>query len=249
MIPKIIHYCWLSGDDYPPLVAKCIASWKKLMPEYEIVLWDLKKIGEEQNIWVQQAYQAKKYAFAADFIRLYAVYHYGGIYLDSDVEVTQSFDALLEQRSFIGFESTGDVEPAVFGAEPHCGWVKYCLDYYKNRIFFKEDGSFDQKPLPVIVKQHLDDYFSIKIEPTQNKPQKVSPELIIFPCDFFSPMNYHTKKIRITPRTMAIHHFDGNWVGKTILNKTKVIIHRLIYALVGEGGHYRLIKLIRKLND
>lgn len=249
MIPKIIHYCWLSGDDHPPLVQKCIDSWKKYLPDYEIVLWDLNKIGANHNQWIQQAYDAKKYAFAADYIRLYAVYQYGGIYLDSDVEVTQSFDVLLEQHSFIGFESTGDVEPAVFGAEPHCGWVKYCLDYYQERTFIKDDGGFDQKPLPVIVKQHLEDYFLIKIEPSQNKPLKVSSELIIWPCDFFSPMNYHTKKINPTPRTMAIHHFDGNWVEKTILNKTKVIIHRLIYAIVGERGHYRLIKLIRKLND
>lgn len=249
MIPKKIHYCWLSGDDYPPLVEKCIASWKKIMPDYEIVLWDLKKLGEGHPQWVTQAYEAKKYAFAADYIRLYAVYTEGGIYLDSDVEIIKPFDPLLENNSFIGFESTGDIEPAVFGAVPGTGWIKYCLSHYRDRSFLKEDGSYDQTPLPVIVKHYLEDYFSIKIEPVQNNPQKVSSELIICPCDFFSPMNYHTKRIRLTPRTMTIHHFDGNWVAKTMVNRIKVIIHRLFYAVIGEKGHYKLVKLIRKLND
>lgn len=94
MIPKIIHLCWLSGDPYPPKIQKCLESWKKFLPEYEVMLWDGNRFDLNSSSWVAQAF-AKKYAFAADYIRMYALYHYGGIYLDSDVEVLKSFDELL----------------------------------------------------------------------------------------------------------------------------------------------------------
>ena len=92
MIPKRIHLCWLSGDPYPAKIGKCLASWKKHLPDYEVVLWDTKRFDLESSPWVKQAFEAKKYAFAADYIRFYALYNYGGIYLDSDVEVLRSFD-------------------------------------------------------------------------------------------------------------------------------------------------------------
>ena len=85
-IPKIIHYCWLSGEPFPQNVKKCIASWHKFLPDYELILWDLKRFPLEKNIWVKQAFESKKYAFAADYIRLYAVYHFGGIYFLPAVE-------------------------------------------------------------------------------------------------------------------------------------------------------------------
>ena len=87
MIPKQIHLCWLSGDPYPAKIEKCLASWKKHLPDYEVVLWDTERFDLESVPWVKQAFEAKKYAFAADYIRFYALYNYGGIYLDSDVEV------------------------------------------------------------------------------------------------------------------------------------------------------------------
>lgn len=248
MIPKKIHYCWLSGDDYPPLVQNCIASWKKYLPDYEIVLWDLNKISATHNVWIEQAYAAKKYAFAADYIRLYAVYHFGGIYLDSDVEIKGTFNSFLHHKSFIGFESTGDIEPAVFGAEANTAWVKYCLDYYDGRTFIKDNGQFDQIPLPMIVKQRMEDYFSIKIEPLDNNILTMPEELIICPSEYFSPKNYHTRRELLTANTVAIHHFDGNWVPKTFVSKLKLGVHRFLYWVVGGKGHYKITKLIRKLN-
>ena len=87
MIPKIIHYCWLSRDEFPPLIKTCIDTWKEQLPDYEFILWDTNRFKLESNIWVQQAFDTKKYAFAADYIRLYAIYNFGGIYLDTDIEV------------------------------------------------------------------------------------------------------------------------------------------------------------------
>ena len=98
MIPKIIHYCWLSGDEIPEKLQLCMASWKKFLPEYEFMLWDLDRFDINQILWTKQAFESKKYAFAADYIRLYAIYTYGGIYLDMDVEVLKSFNPLLNRK-------------------------------------------------------------------------------------------------------------------------------------------------------
>lgn len=101
MIPKKIHYCWLSNDPYPEKIEKCINSWKEKLPDYEIIKWDLNRFPLEKSLWVKQAYEARKYAFAADYIRLYALATEGGIYLDSDVEVLKSFDDLLDFPYFV----------------------------------------------------------------------------------------------------------------------------------------------------
>ena len=99
MIPRKIHFCWLSNDDFPPLIQHCLNTWKDVLPEYEIILWDTKRFNVNSISWVKEAYDAKKYAFAADYIRLYAVYTEGGVYLDSDVEVIKSFNDLLQYKS------------------------------------------------------------------------------------------------------------------------------------------------------
>lgn len=96
MIPKIIHYCWLGDSEFPELVKKCIQSWKKKMPDWEFILWDKNCLKDLNSDWVNEAYSTKKYAFAADYIRLYAVNKFGGFYLDSDVEVLKNFAPLLD---------------------------------------------------------------------------------------------------------------------------------------------------------
>ena len=104
MIPKIIHYCWLSGEPIPWQLQICMASWKKYLPEYEFMMWDTQRFDINSLLWTKQAFEAKKYAFAADYIRLYAVYTYGGIYLDMDVEVRHPFDFLLDEDCMLGYE-------------------------------------------------------------------------------------------------------------------------------------------------
>ena len=110
MIPKVIHYCWLSGDPIPEKLQRCMDSWKKFLPDYEFVLWDLERFDIKTSQWVKEAFEARKYAFAADYIRLYAVYNYGGIYMDMDVEVVRPFDDLLASPYILGLESEKGVE-------------------------------------------------------------------------------------------------------------------------------------------
>ena len=155
MIPKIIHYCWLSGDPYPPEIQRCLETWKEHFPGYEVWLWDTRRFDVNSTIWTKQAFEAKKYAFAADYIRLYALYNYGGIYLDSDVIVYKSFDELLRLPYFIGHDQIGGFEAAVIGAEKGCRWIKDVLDYYEGRQFVKNDGSLDIESLPVIFHHQL----------------------------------------------------------------------------------------------
>ena len=160
MIPKIIHYCWLSGDEIPEKLQLCMASWKKFLPEYEFMLWDLDRFDINQILWTKQAFESKKYAFAADYIRLYAIYTYGGIYLDMDVEVLKSFNPLLNRKYILGFEDATGIEGGIIGSERGSKWLKECLEYYENRAFVKLDGSYDTLPLPRIMYSRLKNYLS-----------------------------------------------------------------------------------------
>jgi len=144
MIPKIIHYTWFSGDPFPDKIQQCIDSWHKHMPEYEYVLWDAERIKDIDSIWLKECLQVKKWAFAADFVRLYAVYNYGGIYLDTDCYVYKSFDSLIGNKCFIGKENSIHVEGRstqmyltshCFGAEKGNEFIGRCLSYYNKRHF------------------------------------------------------------------------------------------------------------------
>jgi mannosyltransferase OCH1-like enzyme len=205
------------------------------------MLWDKNRFDVSSHTWVDQAYQAKKFAFAADYIRFYSLYHFGGIYLDSDVQVLKSFNPLLLHQSFIGLESSGDFEAAIIGAEKGTSWTLKMLQYYEGRTFVKPNGQFDQKPLPLIVREVLDkattliDGSQVDIGPT------------IFPSVYFSPKNIHTKRVDSTQETYTIHHFDGQWVKKGVSHKVKELIHRLLLSLLGQKGHFYFISIIRKI--
>ena len=134
MIPKIIHYTWFSNDPYPEMVEECIASWHKQMPEYEFRLWDMSSIIDIDSVFLREALQERKWAFAADFVRLYAIYHNGGIYLDTDVIVYKSFDPLLEQRAFIGRENSVQVDQS----STVVYLTSHCFGAEKRPPFFKE---------------------------------------------------------------------------------------------------------------
>ncbi len=163
MIPKIIHLCWLSGDPYPEKIQYCIDSWKKVLPDYEVMLWDTSRFDVNSIPWTKQAFEAKKYAFVADYIRLYAVYNYGGIYLDSDVEAIRPFDDLLDLPYFVGAEAgLGGIELAAFGAEKGLEWVEYAMHYYEGRNFIKEDGEMDIEPMPRVLRTFFEQKYSIE---------------------------------------------------------------------------------------
>lgn len=216
MIPKIIHYCWLSNDPIPQNLLKCMDSWKTYLPDYSLMLWNFDRFPHGKSKWVDEAYAKKKYAFAADYIRLYALYNYGGIYLDMDVEVCKSFDSLLNLKTVLCWQrSIGGLEVAAFGVEKKCSWIRECLDKYDVNSFIKEDLSFDMQPLPNKIESYLKmlnytlrDVNSID-EALLVEQEKCIP---IFPCEYFSPKSYLTGKIKKTRNTFCIHHFASSWV-------------------------------------
>ncbi len=212
MIPKKIHYCWLSNDPFPEIIQMCIDSWKTNLPDYEFILWDKNRFPLDKCLWVKQAYEAKRFAFAADYIRLYALATEGGIYLDSDVEVIKSFDGLLELPYFICKENSPQgIEAATIGAEPGCEWIKKCLDYYKNKNFINERGEQNNRVLPSIIKEVITLNFTLKEVKYISEISRDKEVVFMLPSDYFSPKNYVSKKLRITNNTFSIHHFAGTW--------------------------------------
>lgn len=214
MIPKIIHYCWLSDDPIPLHLRQYMDSWKRVLPDYEIIKWDFNRFDKNSSVWVSEAFDNKKYAFAADYIRLYALYTMGGIYLDSDVEVIKSFNPFLQSDHMIGWEVNDyGFQAAIIGAEKNAKWVKTCLDYYKNRHFIKPDGTFDIKVLPTILYDVLKEK-GYQIQTVDKNFKLTNNTLNIYPEEFFSPKSYRDLKIYKTNNTVAIHHFAGSWKTK-----------------------------------
>ena len=215
MIPKKLHLCWLSGDAYPAKIARCIDSWKKVLPDYGIVLWDTKHFDLSQSPWVREAFEKKKYAFAADYIRFYALYHEGGIYLDSDVEVLKRFDDLLDLPYFIGAEKAGTPEAAIMGAEKGCDWIKKCLDYYDGRHFVKADGTLDIRKLPEIMDEQIKQLKPLRVlsldESQQIRKQDFQKEVLVMNDAYFSPKVFDSREVELTPYTYAIHHYQNSW--------------------------------------
>jgi hypothetical protein len=246
MIPKRIHYCWLSDDPFPALIARCVESWQRALPEYEFVRWDRRRFDIDRVPWVREAFAARKYAFAADYIRLHALREQGGIYLDADVEVVASFDPLLHERSFIGYDCGGDLEPAILGAEPGCQWINACLAHYAGRRFVRPDGSLDMTPLPVVVGAQLRRLGVLPAAAARTDPV-ARAGVTFYPADFFSPKDVHGGSIRATSRTVAIHHFDGHWVERTAVHALKTVAHRALRLTLGEHNHRRAVLALRAL--
>jgi Glycosyltransferase sugar-binding region containing DXD motif len=244
MIPKIIHFCWLSNDEYPKNIKKCIASWEEKLPDYEFILWDTKKFDINTTLWTKQAFETKKYAFAADYIRLYAIYTYGGIYLDTDVEVLKNFDALLNLPYFIGSQHDRLIEAAVFGAKKNSEWVLDCLKYYDDRSFLKNDGSLDTVILPKIMESQIRMSREIKIltaDEVKHISQFCTNEMSfnLFPFEYFSAKNYESRKVAKTYNTYTIHHFEHSWLSPISKLRRKFIM------VLGVSKTERLINLLR----
>ena len=244
MIPKIIHLCWLSGDEYPPLIKKCVESIYAKLPDYEIKIWTKENFDIDSVLWVKQAFEAKKYAFAADYIRFWSLFNYGGIYLDSDFEVLKSFDDFLDCKSFTGFEYLNIPEAAVVGAEKGTEWVKDCLDWYNVKSFLTSDGEMKRDVVPRLVKLVLEKKHGRKIE-DNGKVQHLDG-LNLYPYFYFSPKTYFTGKIKIKQRTVCIHRFASAW-GPNEKRKWTLVVHNIVIHILGKKLHDRIFRLVKPI--
>lgn len=209
-IPKVIHYCWFGGKPLPKLAQKCIESWKKYFPDYEIKEWNESNFDVYINNYTKQAYDAQKYAFVSDFARFWILYREGGIYFDVDVEVIKSMDDLLLAGPFMGCERDGDNRVAHglgAAATPRLAIYKELIDSYKDDNYIERDGAINpttivDRTTDILKKHGLKDIIGI---------QKVA-ELTIYPTEFFCPKSFDTGKIKITENTHSIHWYDASWL-------------------------------------
>lgn len=215
-IPKIIHYCWVGGKPKPQSVLYCIESWKRCCPDYEIREWNETNYDFTKNEYMRQAYDAKKWGFVPDYARLDIVYEFGGIYLDTDVEMLRSFDELLDQDGFMGFENTGDGEFFVncghgFGAIPHHEIIRRARDQYDDLSFLNADGTPNLLASPHYTTQVLCTFGLVQ----ENRDQQL-PNMTVYASDVLCPKNFRTGTIQKTNRTVSIHHFTASWVDEKI---------------------------------
>lgn len=235
MIPKKIHFCWLSNDPYPPKIQHCIDSWKGKLPDYEIIKWDLNRFPLDKSIWVKEAFEKKKYAFAADYIRFYALYTEGGVYLDSDVEVLKSFNELLDLPYFLGHENVSNkIEAAAMGSEAKANWVQDCLDYYNNKHFIGSLEHEEGKALPEVMQEIFLSKYGITDIGSPAEFSNLNSTIQVLPTSFFSPKSYTTQKINTTDQTFCIHHFAGSWCSRKnlLLHKIEGIFGRKVHILL-----------------
>jgi mannosyltransferase OCH1-like enzyme len=219
MIPKIIHYCWFGKGEMPPLANECIASWKKFLPDYELMLWSEENFDVNSQPYTKEAYESRKFAFVTDYVRMYALYEHGGIYMDTDVEVLKSFDEFLALSAFSGFETEKDIPTGIIASAIGNPWVQTQLDYYKDRHFIKADGSLDTTTNVIIISEIMrKGGFQFN-----NTKQNYQGNITMFPKDYFCPKSYLTGKIELTENTFCIHHFAGSWHSPTLKLKKKII--------------------------
>lgn len=219
MIPKVIHYCWFGGNPLPPLAKKCIESWKKFCPDYEIKEWNEDNFDLNYNDYVREAYEAKKWAFITDVVRLYALVSEGGIYMDTDVEVIKPLDVFLSHVAFSGFESEINVPTGIMASEKNGKWAKENLEYYNGRHFKLPDGTYDMTTNVEIITNYMLSY-GLK---RNNTLQDFKGLISLYPNEYFSPMSAATKITRITDNTYTIHHFNGSWRSKKDRLKSKLM--------------------------
>ena len=216
-IPKKIHYFWFGKGKIPELHQKCIDSWSRVCPDYEIVRWDESNYDVKKNQYMEEAYSVGKWGFVPDFARLDVIYEHGGIYLDTDVELVRPLDELLKLYAFAGFESKHLVALGLgFGARPYNKCIKKLMDDYEERTFFREDGSLDLTPSPVLQTEVLK-----KRGLVLNNKFQIVDDLAILPAECLSPDNNMIP--HITKNTYSIHHFAGSWTSDVNQKKLEKI--------------------------
>lgn len=238
MIPKTIHYCWFGKKEKPPIVLKCINSWKRVLVDYEIIEWNEDNFDVNKNSFTKEAYECKKYAFVSDYVRVYALYNYGGIYLDTDVEVFKKFDDLLNNESFWGFEEKNFIATSTIGANKGNSFIKKFLDSYNEKEFILDDGNQNILTNVAIVSEMIKD-IGINLDGTLQKIKGVGT---FYPQEYFSPYDYINCYSKKTDSTYAIHHFYKSWL--PFRDRVKGIIKKIIARIIGGQRVARLRAII-----
>ncbi len=222
MSSKIIHYCWFGPRPLSKLAKKCMVTWQKFLPDYEVKLWNEKNFDFNQNSFVKQAYENKKWAFVSDYARLKALSEYGGIYLDTDMEITKDISHILENECFVGVEDSGLVNAAVIGAKnPHNKFIDILINNYDNLKTFDEKNIYDM----TIPKQITNILTPLGFDKDKQEVQKFfDGALTVYPREFFYPLSYDYQDNKFTDNSCMVHRYDATWASKP--EKVKLFFRR-----------------------
>lgn len=209
MIPKIIHYCWFGNHEKPESVKKYISTWQKFCPDYRIIEWNEGNFDIKQNTYCYEAYSAKKWAFVTDYVRLKVLYDYGGIYMDTDVEVIKSLDDLLDYNAVSGYEVNNFIPTGTMAACKKNRWIRFLLQAYDELSFIKSDGSFDLTPNTVLITRLTKDHYCLDLNGNKTI---FDDNIVLLPYDYLCAKSYETGEITKTDNTYTIHHFSGSWL-------------------------------------
>lgn len=241
-IPRIIHYVWFGNEKKSKIVEQCIKSWATFLPDYEVKEWNEKNFAVDMSCeYVKEAYREKKWAFVSDYVRLKALYEYGGIYFDTDLEVFRNLDEFLKNKSFLCTESHYTVSTAIMACETKAKWVKDLLEEYEFLHFVNEDGSLNRLPNTKRLQAYLEKNYKYH---WSDNPQKYDDELVVYPTDYFSPLNCFTGVLNVTDNTYTMHHYDNTWKSKKDKIKKKVM--QLGTRVIGEDNRAWLVALMHK---
>ena len=208
MIPKIIHYCWFGGKEKPALVKKCMESWKKFCPDYEIIEWNEGNFDVNIVPYVAEAYSCGKYAFVSDYARFWVLYLYGGLYFDVDVELIGKIDDILRRGSFMAYEHGMSIAPGLgLGLEAETPFVKTLLDEYQNSHFLVDGHMMISRTVVNLVT----DLLLPEVEHNVGDGIDRIGNIYIYYPEYFSPLNHRTGVLMITGNTRSIHHYDASW--------------------------------------
>ena len=252
MIPKKIHYCWFGHGEKPDLAKKCIESWKKYCPDYEIIEWNEDNFDINMNQYVKEAYECKKYAFVTDYVRLYVLYNFGGLYMDTDVEVIKPLDEFLKNEAFSSFENNDYIPTGLMASKKHNIWIKELLKDY-DEIHFVNNGKMNLTPNTITITNTTIKKFGLK--PVSSYQVLGNGAVTIYPYDYFCPKSHITNEINLTENTCTIHHFSGSWLSKDELlrkniknkyikkfgDKKGIIIGNIVFSILHP------IKIIKKI--
>lgn len=236
MIPKIIHYCWFGRGEMPQLAKDCIESWHNIMPDWEYKLWNEDNFDINSVPYVKEAYEARKFAFVSDYVRLFALFSEGGVYMDTDVEAIKPYDDLLCLNAFTGYEGSKSLPPVTGTMASEAGgqWVGEQLAEYEGLHFLTPDGGYDLTTNTVRISRKMQrDGF------VQDGRYKVFHDLSVFPAEYFCPRQT-TGEILMTSNTYCDHHFMGTWSSDSMKKP-------LLLRLAGPRLSISLIKLKRRI--
>ena len=233
---KYIHYCWFGGKPLSKLTKKCIKSWKKFLPDYEIIEWNESNVNLEECPFIKEAYEHKKWAFVADYARTKAIYEMGGIYFDTDMLITKDISHLLNDETFLGVEDSMMVNAAVWGTtKPKTELSKRILDFYKSQSHFDIDNIY-KISIPRIITKILDEY---GFDASLKEPQILNKNIHIYPRPYFYPLSFNFKNNKFDENTCMIHYFDATWIPKNEQIEMKMI------RKIGQNNTKRVLKTYR----